>query len=298
MIYRYFFFALLFLSFNNLRSQSDTLPHPGKVTFDSIRFVNGSRQAAKIIEISDKYVKYKNPLNLDGPVFSVRKKDVAGFILKDGCMDLKQQGFENCVKDPTYGIIEEKKFKRAIISIDLLQLMGKHLQINADYIFKNRKNGIGVSGNLGFLDPYDRYTFDVLETRMLFSGGSYKKKYIGFDFKIFPSPHKTITYYCSFGIDFGQAYLQKVIITPSGWQATSGGYFYLNRTEKTVTDETTYIGYRFNNGFIWRITPHIICQGLITIGANQFSYYVAGEEKRVNTIHPKITGGLTIGYAF
>jgi hypothetical protein len=298
MIYRYLFLALLSLLLNDLHAQSDTVPHPGKVTYDSIKFENGSRQAAKIIEISDKYVKYKNPLNLDGPIFSVRKKDVAGFILKDGCIDLKQQGFENCVKDPSYGIIEEKKFKRKIISVDLIQLMNRHFQLNADFIFRTRKNGIGISGNLGFLDPLDKYTFDVLETRLLFAGGGYKKKYFGFDYKIFPSPHKALTYYCSFGIDFGQAFLRKTEIVPATYLSTPYGYVRVERTEKAVTYESVYIGYRFNNGFIWRITPHIICQGLITIGANHYNYYLSGDEKRFNEIHPKITGGLTMGYAF
>jgi hypothetical protein len=290
---------IIFLSFTQLHSQSDPFSNGENAKYDTIKFISGAKQAAKIIEISDKYVKYKNPLDLNGPLFVVKKKNVERFILKDGCIDLKQQGFENCVKDPTYGIIEEREFKRKIISIDLFQLMNHHVQMNADFIFKNRRYGIGVFANKGFLDPTYYLTYeDRLETRILFAGGFYKNKYAGIDYKIFPYPHKKLTYFCSLGIDFGKANYMKTTIAGGYWSNTSSGYDFIPQYKKNDFYESVYIGYRFNNGFIWRLTPHFLCQGSITLGANHYNYYNLDDGERKNTILPKVTCGIAIGYAF
>lgn len=284
---------MLFLLSGKMHGQSDTLVQP--VKFDSIRFVNGSRQAAKIIEIGEKYVKYKNPLTPEGPIFSVRRKDVAGFILKDGCIDLKQQGFENCVQDPTFGVLKDPDLKRKSIQVDLFQIFNKHLQINVDFIFKNKKKGIGFFGNIGLSDPYDLETYERLETKAFLAGGYYKKAYAGIDYRIFPSAHKKVTYFCSLGLDFGKAYFQRTIIYPDTYINTQ----FIGRHEKTFTYDALYIGYRFNNGFVWRIEKNFICQPSVTIGVSQYNYDDPDKlEERKNSFLPKFSVGLLFGFAF
>src|ERR1700744_406113 len=79
-----------------------------KAQFDTIKYVNGIKQAAKIIEINKKVVRFKNPKDTTGPTFTVNIKNIEQFILKEGCIDLKDKGYENCVKDPTYGVIRNE----------------------------------------------------------------------------------------------------------------------------------------------------------------------------------------------
>jgi len=83
------FFLFIFLSRNSVYAQ-----------YDSIVYVNGTRQAAKIIEISDKQLKFKNPKDTLGPTFVVKIKNIERFVLKGGCIDLRTAGYVNCVKDP------------------------------------------------------------------------------------------------------------------------------------------------------------------------------------------------------
>ncbi|MCX6295039.1 MAG: hypothetical protein NTX97_03055, partial [Bacteroidetes bacterium] len=208
-------------------------------------------------------------------------------------LDLKEQGFENCIKDPTFDFVQEKNFKHRVISFDLAQLCILHFQLNIDFIFRNKKNGIGIFGNLGYSDPYAIYTYDRKETSLLFAGGFYKKSYLGIDYKIFPSAHKKITYFCSLGVDFGKSYFKesKLIL---------GSYYtpIVPRHTEVYMSESIYLGYRFNNGFVWRITKHLLCQATFTLGVNHFNYYDDEVNKRVNSFLPKLSSGVLIGYAF
>jgi hypothetical protein len=293
----YFLALLIFISSQVLYAQSDSSARV-IVKYDTIKFVNGSRQAAKIIEISDRYVKYKNPLTPDGPIFSVKKKDVAAFILKDGCIDLKQQGFENCVPDPSYGVLQDDELKRKSIGIDFFQLINLHLQLNAEFIFKNRKNGIGIFGNMGLSDPVYKETYERWETK--FSAGSfYKDKYFGIDYKIFPTSHKKITYFCGLGIDVGHAY-HKVVVQ---YQQTTIFNPYSSSIipphKENFFYESVYLGYRFNNGFIWRLHKNLIFQAVLTLGVSQYNYKNTDvPEERKNTFLPKISVALQLAYAF
>jgi hypothetical protein len=257
--------------------------------YDSIKFANGSKQAAKIIEISDKYVKYKNPLDTLGPTYSVKRKDVAGFVLKSGCVNMDQQGYVNCVKDPTFELVKDKEFTRRIISVDVSQLFVKHFQMNAEYVFKNKSHSIDLFFNIGIPDIKDKNTYTGMETKV-FSSGYYKKYYFGFDLKFFPSPHKKVTYFYAFGFDYGTANKMEV----------TSYYFGPNSllAHKTTYNEARYFGYRFNNGVLCRFTKNIVCQAILTLGANQYNVENIKTQKQEYFFFPKISGSLLLGYAF
>ncbi|MGQ0828387.1 MAG: hypothetical protein ACT4ON_08330 [Bacteroidota bacterium] len=280
---------LVFLC-NNVFAQSDTIKAVAKVRYDTIKFINGSKQAAKIIEISDQYVKYKNPRDTLGPTFSVSRSDVLGFVLKNGCIDMEQQGYINCVKDPAFDIIKEKEFTRTIISVDAFQFLNKHFQLNIDHIFKNRKSGIGVFINTGFSDEYDEKTYKRLESTIL-SGGYYRKLYFNIDYKVFPYAHKKSTYFYSFAFDLGTAYDAELITIE-----TVDSYGRKTNYLKQIIHEERYYGYRFNNGVIYRINKNFICQWLFSVGVNQYSK--ENKEKNAHTFYPKVSTSLLLGYAF
>lgn len=258
--------------------------------YDTIKFTNGSKQAAKIIEISDKYVKYKNPLDTLGPTFSVKRRDVSGFVLKSGCIDMEQQGYVDCVKDPTFELIKEKEFTRRIISIDASQFFVKHFQMNAEYIFKNKSKSVNVFFNFGFPDEDDKETYEGLEIKT-FSSGYYKNIYLGFDVKFFPGAHKKFTYFYALGFDYGTAY--KMVVEP---YYTAGFYSYL--AFKTSFPEARYFGYRFNNGVVCRFYKNFLGQAVVTLGVNQFTNENIEKKKREHSFAPKVVGSILLGYAF
>ncbi len=257
--------------------------------YDTIKFSNGGKQAAKIIEISDKYVKYKNPLDTLGPTFSVKRKDVAGFVLKNGCLSMEQQGYVNCVKDPTFDIIKDKEFKRRIISVDVSQFFVKHFQMNAEYIFNKKANSINLFYNFGLLDENDKETYTSIETK-LFGTGYFKKTYFGGDIKFFPSSHKKLTYFYALGFDYGTAYKMLVTAYYSG--------IYNIMSYKTTFPEARYFGYRFNNGLAYRFTRNFLLQAVFSLGVDQYSYHVENSIKIERMFSPKISTSILFGYSF
>lgn len=257
--------------------------------YDTIKFSNGSKQAAKIIEISEKYVKYKNPLDTLGPTFSVKRKDVAGFVLKNGCLTMEQQGYVDCVKDPTFDIIKDKEFKHVIISLDVSQFIVKHFQMNAEYVFKKKTKSINFFYNFGFLEENDKETYSGIETK-LFGTGYYKKSYFGGDIRMFPSPHKKLTYFYGFGFDIGTAYKMQVTTYYTG--------IYNFISYKTTFPEARYLGYRFNNGLVCRFTKNFIFQAVFSLGVDQYNYDIENSTKRERLFSPKVSTSILLGYAF
>jgi|SRR6185437_465138 len=276
--------------------------------YDTVKYVNGTKQAAKIIEITKKAVRFKNPKDTLGPTFVVNIKNIDQFILKDGCIDLKEKGYLNCVKDPTFGAIKNKDFTKNIISIDALQLTNSHFQFSYEHIFKNRKLGIVGYYNQGLLDGSDTAVYNRLETKIN-NGVFYKKNYGGLDFKYYPTIHKRNTVWVALGVEAGRV-VEKITYNPTS-QTSVSGYQYIPTTNGSYTyySNTNYISYstgssiisfadrffmsyHFSGGFLFRITKHLIWQGNLSVGLNQFSG-VEGYKYGI-----KASAGLLLGYAF
>jgi len=257
--------------------------------YDTIKYVNGIRQAAKIVEITDKYVKFKNPRDTLGPTFTVPIKQVEQFILKSGCIDLRDKGYENCVKDPTYGVIKNEDFTRTIIGLDFLQAFDQHFHISLDHLFKNRKCGFGVYYDYGFSDGTDITTYTRLESKVI-GGNYYKNDYFGFDFKIFPSFHKKFTHFISLGMEIGSVANTYTIYDTTFINNGSGYHNYSLANPRVQFQDKKYFGYHLNNGFLWRIKKHFTCQGILSLGLNQFE-----NDLRQKTISKQYVFGLKIG---
>lgn len=277
------------------------LHHFTKAQYDTIRYVNGVRQAAKIMEINEKTVRFKNPKDTLGPVYVVKIKYIEKFILKDGCIDLKKEGYLNCVKDPTFGVIKNEDFTKNIISLDMLQLINMHLQVSAEHIFKRRTFGIAGYFNKGFFDGTDSITYNRLECKI--NGGTYyKQNYGGLDFKFYPYLHKRITFWIALGAEYGKASNQlvnSILVTQlsgNGYQSWNNYYttFYYSYKERQ------YLGYHVSSGFLLRIVKNFICQGNISVGVSQFGtdWDPAIKSNPHYNYYPKVSVGLLVGLAF
>ena len=273
----------------------------GQVQYDTLVLVNGSKKAVILKEIGDKNVKYKIPTDSTGPTYVVQTKLIERFILRSGCIDLKEVGYENCEKDPTYGVILNQDFKRNIISFDLAQLsIIQHFQINVEFIPKNRKVGIETYFNKGLFDesfPSSYERKDIRVNRVNNGAGYYKYLYFGFNVKVYPVAHKKFTYFMAFGTEQGRAgaYLTLIkynkITNYWGNQAMA--------IETKVRLDTYYANYHFNSGFVLRIKKYFILQSNLGIGINQFKRYKEDPmEKNQYDFGIKFGFGLMMGVAF
>src|ERR1700739_8349 len=116
MLKKLFLFLIFFVATNKLIAQ-----------YDTIIYVNGTKQAAKIIEISIEYVKFKNPLDTLGATLLVPTNQIQRFVLKKGYIETP--GYTN-IKTNTKDSLkaglktpldDEKadEFKRTIIGVDI-----------------------------------------------------------------------------------------------------------------------------------------------------------------------------------
>jgi hypothetical protein len=274
----------------------------GQIQYDTLVLVNGSKKAVILKEIGDKTIKYKLPADSTGPTYIVQTKLVERFVLKNGCIDLKEVGYNDCKKDPTYGVILNDDFKRKIISVDFAQLAFiQHFQFNLEFIPKNRSFGFETYFNKGLFDKsytsnYDRKEIEV--NKVDNGAGYYKYLYFGFNVKVYPVAHKKFTYFMAFGTEQGKAAAHLTII-----KYNQIGYTYWGSqalaTETKVTLDTYYANYHYNNGFVLRINKNFILQGNLGIGINQFKKYKEDPtEKNQYDFGVKLGLGLMMGVAF
>jgi hypothetical protein len=284
-IFRLSFLLLFILSQNVAKAQ-----------YDTIVYVNGTKQAAKVIEVSDKYLKFKNPLDTMGPTFSVPTKLIQQFIFKNGCYEMKELGYINCVKDPLKDVLKGKEFKRTIIGVDIFQAFISRLQLNAEHIFKGGILALGGYINIGFRDSQDTATYQKLECRI--TNGYYKNMYGGIDFKIYPGLQKKITPFISIGVEIGGA---TKMITQGSTQTVNnswGGYQVVTSSSTSYVDRS-YFGYHANFGATWRVTKSFVIQYNVSLGVNQFKNQDASSGIPIGSdFSPKIGLGVIAGFAF
>ncbi|MFL5765016.1 MAG: hypothetical protein ACJ77K_13815 [Bacteroidia bacterium] len=264
--------------------------------YDSIKFVSGAKHAAKIIEVTEKYVKYKNPLDTLGPVYKVARRDVEGFIMKGECLSLEQLGYVNCVKDPTFDIIKEKDFTRTIIGVDVMQFFVRHFELKAEQVFKNRKVSLGCVLNLGLSDETEKDTYKYIEPK-LFDSGQYKKYFFGLEAKFFPKAHTKYTYYYSFGVDYGRSFRYQLHSDSLFYPYPNNQYFYGWNTYYTYS-AADYFAYRFENGVVCRFTRNFVLEAAVSIGASQYRFTDVDSGKMENHFFPKVGATLLLARSF
>ena len=281
--------------------------------YDTIIYVNGTRQVVKITEVSISYVKYKDLTDTLGPTLSLPTQLVQRIVFRKGYMEapketVKHVEVKSIIKDSVKPNIKTEEYKRTIIEIDIGQVFIEHLQFNVDYMFKNRNFGLMGYYNLGLLDGFDTAVYSRLETK-LNNGLFYKKSYGGLDFKYYLTPNRRTNFWITIGAEGGKV-VEKLVYTPTAQTPIIGGqYFQFVNGTYILHQNTTYvtynsgssiislvnkssIGYHFSSGFLYRINRHFVCQGSLSLGFNQF---MAVEGNKFST---KASAGLLFGYAF
>ena len=271
--------------------------------FDTIHLINGNKISAIIIEVSDGAIKYKNPRDSTGPTIVIKKKMIERISLKSGCIEMKEVGYDNCVKDPDFGVINKKDFAPIIISIDAAQLMIKHFQPVVEYIFPKRTIGAELYYNYGFESEYSSSTYTRKEVKVNpvpnYDAYYYKKNYFGFQLKVYPYAHKKITYWIGFGADFGNSFSK---VTYSKLVYT-GAYYPSPYINQIITTNFSDYFQTFNikSGIVYRPIKNCVLQTYVATGINRFikpSDINSSVENKSAAFLFRVAFGLNLGIAF
>jgi hypothetical protein len=281
---------------------------------DTIVFVNGTKHPVKIIEVTEKKVKYKNPKDTAGPTYVIMRRDVERFIRTAGCIEIADKGYVDCVRDPNYYVIKNENFTRRIVSVDLARFAVMRVKLSFEYVTPNRKIGFGGYYERGLRDfadkdayvrQYYRYKEAEYTDRNKFDGGFYKVNSLGAELKLYPFAHKKLVYWLGFILEGGQcgnmvaeekhtkgynvvhyvAYNYAMTSHDNYFYTTTGTYFFYKEL---------YAAGFFSNGLIYRPVKHIAIQSYFSFGAN--AIHLKEENKMVSTF--ALTGGVKFGYAF
>jgi hypothetical protein len=271
--------------------------------FDTIHLINGNKIPALIKEVSDATIKYKNPRDSTGPTIVIKKKMVERLALRSGCIEMREVGYDNCVKDPSFGTITKKDFAPFIISLDAAQLFIKHVQPTIEYVFPKRTIGAEVYFNVGLENEYNYLTYTKREVKVNpvpnYDAFYYKKNYVGFQLKVYPYAHKKITYWIGFGVDFGNSFTRvtysKLIYT--------GAYYPSPYTNQIITNVYSDYFQSFNikSGIVYRPIKNVALQSYLVSGINRFikpSESGYSTENKTETFIFRFAFGLNLGIAF
>jgi hypothetical protein len=263
---------------------------------DTIKLVNRTRIPAHIVKVGDKQVEYKNPRDTTGPSFFVPLKMIEAFVFKNGCYEpLNKMGYKDCAKDPLYGVLTNEEYKRFIIGFDVLRLTNMHFCPSITWLFKNRRNGLHLYYDYGLNYWDDSATYKRIEAKV--SNGYYKLNYLGVDLRFFPTVHKKTTLWLAFGMEAGVAGKQYIKSDTAYYKNynNSNLYWYLTNPHSAFA-EKPYYGYHFAVGFLARKKKHLIFDGFLSVGLNQFGGVIEETNKKY-VFGLKIGGGLNVGFA-
>lgn len=271
--------------------------YAGLAQHDTIRFITGAKQAALIIEINEKVVRYKNPHDTLGPIYTVPLKKVEQFILKSGCVELKTKEYVNCKRDPMHGVIKNEDFTHTIIRSDFIQLSMARVELSVGYIFKNRQNGISVYINLGVLDTETKDTYSTMEGRLL-ARTYYRKLFYGFEYRFFPLPHKKTTPWISLGVETGHASLKSTNYDTTYFNNGMSNYYNLSNPQ-VVYRRVSYYSFYVNNGLLIRLSKHAALELYAAVGFTQLDKLTKFASWTRNYFWGlKLRPGFSLGYAF
>ena len=270
--------------------------------FDTIHLINGNKISAIIKEVSDGSIKYKNPRDSTGPTIVIKKKMVERLTLRSGCIEMKEVGYENCVKDPDFGVLRKKDFAPIIISIDAAQLIIRHFQPMIEYVFPKRTIGTEIYYNHGIESEYSSYTYAMKEVKVNpvpnYEAFYFKKNYSGFQLKVYPYAHKKFTYWIGFGADFGKSFT-KVTYSKLVYTGVWGAPY--NNLIITNVYSDYFQSFNIKSGVVFRPMKNIVLQSLLGTGISRF--IVPSEnrsiyESKKSTFTFRFIFGLNLGIAF
>ena len=157
---------------------------------DNIYLKNSDKIKSKVLEVTDKALRYKKHENLEGPDYWVQKKDILMVVYNNGNHEVYGEASQTSFRKTgaKEGSIDPENYKNHIVSLNYGDLLFGRIHFSYEFLAAN--------GKLGFEIPFGQkidYT--------LFNDGP--SSFTGIDINFYPLGQRKVTYFTGFGMRAG-----------------------------------------------------------------------------------------------
>lgn len=199
---------------------------------DILYKADGTKEQVKITLLTDKEIQYKKFSNLDGPVFTIPKRDVMMITYENGDFEMMKNSTDNKKADKT-DLAEN--FKKNLISFHLFDVVYYDFTVSYERILASGTIGIQIPVGIGYAYNSDFYNNREEWVRNKFYSG------IGINF--YPTGQGKWRYFVGPNIRVGYG---KMIDYSSGYYDEYGNWVY-GKTDV----EGIYTKFYMDNGVIF-----------------------------------------------
>lgn len=217
---------------------------------DILYKTDGSKEQVKITLVSDKEIQYKKFSNLEGPVFSISKRDILMITYENG--DFEMMKSQSNDKQAAKTELAEN-FEKNLISYHLFDVVYGDFTFSYERILASGIIGITIPFGLGYAYSSDYINNDEWIKNKFYSG-------IGINF--YPTGQGKWRYFVGPNIRVGY-----------GKQIDSyGGYYdeYGNWIEEDITNQGIYTKFHMDNGVMFTPIKNFSASAVVGVGVRFF----------------------------
>jgi len=208
---------------------------------------DGSKEEAKIILVAEKEIQYKKFTNLDGPVYTMNKKDIVLITYENGDYETiqTQADIENELKDNL-----SVNFERNLLTYHMFDLIFGDFAFSYERIFQSGQISLKIPIAIG----YDYYGDDYYDFSSIFYSG------IGVNF--YPTGQGKWRYFLGPQVRVGLAWESDWI----DYYDDYGNYMY----DERVTNEGIYTKFFIDNGVMFTPVRSFSIAAIASVGIRLF----------------------------
>ncbi|MBD77761.1 MAG: hypothetical protein CL840_02315 [Crocinitomicaceae bacterium] len=228
---------------------------------------DGGKVLCKVEEVLIKEIKYRKYDNLNGPLYSVTKREILVIVYENGTYEYPnlepnestdqkpRSEFETEVNSTTEESLAKDDFSRNLFSINPLNLIHGNINIAYERLFSEGKVGLRLPLKIGFDNKNFKDYIGPSAVNQKVTGS------VELGLMVYPFGQQDITYVGGIGIEVGEQYNQQSysVYAPSGYNVYIYNY-----------DVATYGTMYFYNGF--RVNPnrHFNMSFLVGMGPKRY----------------------------
>lgn len=242
---------------------------------DIIYKQDGTSIKAKVIEIGSGEIKYKKFDNLEGPNYTLEKKEIILIVYANGTHELISPRISN-ERDLKKADVADVRYNNADgrngLSFDLLDIFISNIGITYERYSESGRFGLRIPLSLSLRSGNSTY----------YSGpfvGANKRYSIATSFNYYPFGQIKNTYFAGINLSFGEY---------------DYDYFnYTNYVSNSYRRSTTLIIGHVLNGYQLRVTPHFNMQFIVGLGLSKNN-----EVNVQSNVSSSVTFIFNMGYRF
>lgn len=228
---------------------------------DEIYKKNSEKIECKVEEVTEDKIKYHKEDNMDGPLYSIAKKEVLVIVYENGTYEYPNIRKEDIQTEEIneFGAVVPKEaytdFKRNLISINPLNLFHGNINLAYQHIFESGKTALRIPVKIGFDNENNLDYFLPSATDQKVVGS------LELDFLYYPTGQHLVSYVTGLGLEGGavNVFNQESSI----WQ---GGQL----IERYSHETNSYMSIFFYNGLAVEAGSNFGLSVLLGLGPKRF----------------------------